>query len=81
MLAGFAGSRSGALIATAWASLVHMGEEGYLSITQKMLAVGDYSLLQIRPLICWAALGLACADHDAPAFLFLSSAACHNGCH
>ncbi|KAK9822584.1 hypothetical protein WJX74_007398 [Apatococcus lobatus] len=35
---GFAGSRSGALIATAWASLVHMGEEGYLRVTQEMLA-------------------------------------------
>jgi len=30
---GFAGSRSGALIATAWASMVHLGEEGYLQLT------------------------------------------------
>ncbi len=30
---GFAGSRSGALIATAWAALVHLGEEGYLQAT------------------------------------------------
>lgn len=30
---GFAGSRSGALIATAWASLVHLGEEGLLAAT------------------------------------------------
>lgn len=30
---GFAGSRSGALIATAWAALVHLGEEGYLAAT------------------------------------------------
>lgn len=30
---GFAGSRSGALIATAWAALVHHGEEGYLKAT------------------------------------------------
>ena len=30
---GFAGSRSGALIATAWASMVHLGEEGYLAAT------------------------------------------------
>ena len=37
MDAGFAGSRSGALIATAWASLVHMGEQGFLDITQKLM--------------------------------------------
>ena len=37
--AGFAGSRSGALIATAWAALVHQGEEGYLAITDAMLKV------------------------------------------
>lgn len=30
---GFAGSRSGALIATAWAAMVHLGEEGYLQST------------------------------------------------
>ncbi len=30
---GFAGSRSGALIATAWAAMVHLGEEGYLAAT------------------------------------------------
>ncbi|KAI7840937.1 hypothetical protein COHA_005368 [Chlorella ohadii] len=34
---GFAGSRSGALIATAWASMVHLGEEGYLQITDGMM--------------------------------------------
>lgn len=38
--AGFAGSRSGALIATAWASLVHMGEAGYLRVTEEILEVG-----------------------------------------
>jgi hypothetical protein len=36
---GFAGSRSGALIATAWASLVHMGEEGF------MVAAGELQLV------------------------------------
>ncbi|GAB4817396.1 hypothetical protein N2152v2_004442 [Parachlorella kessleri] len=34
---GFAGSRSGALIATAWASLVHLGEEGFLQVTQRIM--------------------------------------------
>lgn len=34
---GFAGSRSGALIATAWAALVHLGEEGYLAATDAMM--------------------------------------------
>ena len=34
---GFAGSRSGALIATAWAALVHMGREGYMEATRSMM--------------------------------------------
>lgn len=34
---GFAGSRSGALIATAWASLVHMGQQGFMDVTQKLM--------------------------------------------
>ena len=34
---GFAGSRSGALIATAWAALVHMGKDGYLAATKTMM--------------------------------------------
>jgi sphinganine-1-phosphate aldolase len=33
----FAGSRPGALIATCWASLIAMGEEGYLQATRKIL--------------------------------------------
>ena len=36
-LAGFAGSRSGALIATAWASMVHLGETGFLDITKRIM--------------------------------------------
>ncbi len=36
---GFAGSRSGALIATAWTSLVHMGEQGFMHITQQLMQV------------------------------------------
>lgn len=35
--AGLAGSRSGALIATAWASLVYNGIDGYKAITEKIL--------------------------------------------
>ncbi len=35
--AGFAGSRSGALIATAWASMVHLGEAGFLDITKRIM--------------------------------------------
>lgn len=37
--AGFAGSRSGALIATAWASLVHQGEQGFMRITHQLMQV------------------------------------------
>jgi glutamate/tyrosine decarboxylase-like PLP-dependent enzyme len=37
--AGFAGSRSGALIATAWASMVHLGEAGFLDITKRIMQV------------------------------------------
>lgn len=36
---GFAGSRSGALISTAWASMVYMGESGFLDVTQKIMKV------------------------------------------
>ncbi|KAK9813985.1 hypothetical protein WJX73_007983 [Symbiochloris irregularis] len=34
---GFAGSRSGALIATAWAALVHMGLDGYMKLTDDIM--------------------------------------------
>ncbi|CAL5221739.1 g3989 [Coccomyxa viridis] len=41
---GFAGSRSGALISTAWASMIHQGEEGYLQITDQMMkAAGAFA--------------------------------------
>ncbi|CAK0780190.1 hypothetical protein CVIRNUC_004963 [Coccomyxa viridis] len=41
---GFAGSRSGALISTAWASMIHQGEEGYLRITDQMMkAAGAFA--------------------------------------
>ncbi len=37
----FAGSRPGALIAAAWASLVTMGEQGYLDATKRILETAD----------------------------------------
>ena len=40
---GFAGSRSGALISTAWASLVHQGEQGFMHITQQLMQVSVLS--------------------------------------
>ena len=36
-----AGSRPGALIATAWASLLHLGVAGYMEATQAILAAMD----------------------------------------
>jgi hypothetical protein len=36
---GFAGSRSGALIATAWASMVHLGNDGFLRVTDQIMRV------------------------------------------
>lgn len=42
---GFAGSRSGALISSAWASLMHMGRQGYLDVTQHIMQVRGVSLL------------------------------------
>ena len=41
--AGFAGSRSGALIATAWSSLVHMGEQGFMHITHQLMQVPPHN--------------------------------------
>ena len=41
---GFAGSRSGALIATAWASMVHLGTEGYLRVTAQIMQAQPSSL-------------------------------------
>ncbi|MCP3102358.1 aminotransferase class V-fold PLP-dependent enzyme [Myxococcus sp. K15C18031901] len=37
----FSGSRPGALIAVAWASLVSMGEQGYLEATRRILETAD----------------------------------------
>lgn len=38
---GLAGSRSGALIATAWAAMRHMGHEGYMRATQDIMQAAD----------------------------------------
>lgn len=35
---GFAGSRSGALIATAWAAMVHLGRDGYVAAARGVMA-------------------------------------------
>jgi glutamate/tyrosine decarboxylase-like PLP-dependent enzyme len=37
----FAGSRAGALSATAWATMLALGEEGYLEITRRILETAD----------------------------------------
>jgi len=37
----FAGSRAGALSATAWATMLALGEEGYLKITRRILETGE----------------------------------------
>lgn len=64
---GFAGSRSGALIATAWASMLHLGNEGFLRITAQImqarsclgtLASGESSFKVWRcPVVEFAACG------------------------
>ncbi len=41
---GFAGSRSGALIATAWAAMISLGLDGYMGHTKK--------IMQARRLLC-----------------------------
>ena len=51
---GFAGSRSGALIATAWASMLHLGNEGFLRTTAQ--------IMQARPCPCTFASG----DREVP---------------
>jgi sphinganine-1-phosphate aldolase len=50
---GFAGSRSGALIATAWASMVHLGRQGYVQATANMLELSKRfieGLANVEPL-------------------------------
>lgn len=37
----FAGSRPGALVATAWAAMVIIGEQGYMQIAQRILETGE----------------------------------------
>ena len=38
---GFAGSRSGALIATAWASIMHLGRNGFVEATKRMMELSQ----------------------------------------
>jgi len=45
---GFAGSRSGALIATAWAAMVHLGRDGYLAATEALLTCADRFIQGVR---------------------------------
>ncbi len=59
--AGFAGSRSSALTATAWTSLVHMGEQGFMHINHQLMQVPPHDNLCTQPA---AALDLTnAADH------------------
>ncbi|WP_374712041.1 pyridoxal phosphate-dependent decarboxylase family protein [Symbiobacterium terraclitae] len=44
----FAGSRPGALSATAWAAMLALGEEGYLEATRRILAAADQIKAGIR---------------------------------
>ena len=50
--AGFAGSRSGALIATAWASMVHLGEEKYMELTKSIMKVKAQNYLSFNISCC-----------------------------
>ncbi len=63
--AGFAGSRSGALIATAWSSLVHMGEQGFMHITHQLMQVPlDDCATSLHATCSFPALSVVC---DVPA--------------
>ena len=41
-LAFLIGSRSGAIIAGTWATMLHMGEEGYTQTTKKIICTARY---------------------------------------
>lgn len=45
---GFAGSRSGALIATAWAAMLHLGREGYCASAKHLLALSKQFIAGIE---------------------------------
>ncbi|MEZ5117093.1 MAG: aspartate aminotransferase family protein [Candidatus Nanopelagicales bacterium] len=45
---GFAGSRSGGLIASTWAAMVTMGEDGYLAAAQDIMRTADIMKAGIR---------------------------------
>jgi len=38
----FQGSKAGGLLIAAWAAMLHLGEEGYIQATRKILEVADY---------------------------------------
>lgn len=71
---GFAGSRSGALIATAWAALVHLGREGFLEATAALMnnaarfieGVGNIKCLEVigKPDMCVVAFRSTRKDVD-----------------
>lgn len=42
------GTRAGGNVATAWAALMHLGEEGYTSLVERALAVADALMAGIR---------------------------------
>lgn len=43
-----AGSRAGACIATCWAALMHMGRQGYVEATKKILTTQRYMLAELK---------------------------------
>lgn len=45
---GFAGSRSGALIATAWAAMIHLGREGYRASAKHLLTLSKQFITGIE---------------------------------
>lgn len=44
----FSGSRSGAVIAACWATMMHIGEAGYVSATQKVISAQRYIESELR---------------------------------
>jgi sphinganine-1-phosphate aldolase len=54
---GFAGSRSGALISTAWAAMVHMGRDGYVAATKIMMDAALQFSLGVSKIDCLEVIG------------------------
>jgi len=72
---GFAGSRSGALITTAWAALLYNGIEGYVENTRRMMSCASILISSIEedipelyvvgsPVMCLVAFASRTADVD-----------------